>query len=98
MGRKVVKQVKLNRPEQPCAPAPDYNFSQCVKDKVSKRVGCYLPWQTAGNGEDNISDTDNTWEIILLIHLIRQNYENVHCIYFILESALHLNVQNNQIA
>ena len=39
-----VKWKRLNRPEQPCNPSPDYNFTQCVIESKAKQVGCSLPW------------------------------------------------------
>ena len=38
------KRKKLNRPEQPCNPSPDYNFTECVIESKAKKVGCTLPW------------------------------------------------------
>ena len=52
-----VKWKKLNRPEQPCNPSPDYNFTQCVIESKAKQVGCTLPWNKKIQG----------------IHLIKQH-------------------------
>ena len=39
-----VKWKQLNRPERPCNPSSDYNFTQCVIESKAKQVGCTLPW------------------------------------------------------
>ena len=36
----------LNRPEQPCEEAEDYNFLECVKTSQARRVGCRPPWDS----------------------------------------------------
>ena len=37
---------RLNRPEQPCEEAEDYNFLECVKTSQARRVGCRPPWDS----------------------------------------------------
>ena len=39
-----VKWKRLNQPEQPCNPSPNYNFTKCVIESKAKQVGCTLPW------------------------------------------------------
>ena len=39
-----IRWQKLNRPEAPCNPSPDYNFTDCVIESKAKKVGCRLPW------------------------------------------------------
>ena len=36
----------LNRPEQPCEEAEDYDFLQCVKTSQARMVGCRPPWDS----------------------------------------------------
>ena len=38
------KWKRKNRPEMPCIPSPDYNFTQCVIESKARQVGCTLPW------------------------------------------------------
>ena len=35
---------RLNRPEQPCEEAEDYDFLGCVKTNQAKMLGCRPPW------------------------------------------------------
>jgi hypothetical protein len=37
---KVVKHINLDRPDQPCSDKDDYSFTACVKNSVTKRIGC----------------------------------------------------------
>ena len=37
---KVVKHINLDRPEQPCSDNDDYNFTACIKNSVTKKIGC----------------------------------------------------------
>ena len=39
-----VKWKRMNLPERPCNPSPDYNFTECVIESKAKAVGCTLPW------------------------------------------------------
>jgi len=45
------KHVKLNRADYPCQESKDYNFRQCVKRSVYKRVGCKMDWDQQGYEE-----------------------------------------------
>ena len=36
----------LNRPEQPCEEAEEYDFLECVKTSQARRVGCRPPWDS----------------------------------------------------
>ena len=40
----MVQVEKLNRPDAPCNPSPDYKFTTCVKQSLAKIVNCSLPW------------------------------------------------------
>ena len=41
----IVTDVKeLNLPEDPCNPAPDYNYQTCFKLSLSRQVGCRTSW------------------------------------------------------
>ena len=39
----------LATPSNPCVEEPGYSFTTCVKESLSKKTGCRLPW-------DNLSD------------------------------------------
>ena len=40
----LTKHKKLNLGRRPCEEDPAYNFTVCVKEKLSEKVGCRLPW------------------------------------------------------
>ena len=44
---------KLNTPSSPCMEEHDYSFTTCVKEALSRTVGCRLPW-------DSLSDQRRT--------------------------------------
>ena len=37
---------KLDTPNNPCMEDPDYSFTTCVKESLSRKHGCRLPWDT----------------------------------------------------
>ena len=42
----VLTEVKeLNVPDDPCNEDPDFNFNQCIKEYISKTVGCRTKWE-----------------------------------------------------
>ena len=45
------KHVKLNRADYPCQESKDYDFRQCVKRSVYKKVGCKMDWDQQGYEE-----------------------------------------------
>ena len=48
------KWERRNRPELPCNPSPDYNFTECVIEGKAKMVGCTLPWNKKIQGIHSI--------------------------------------------
>ena len=40
----LTKHKKLNLDGRPCEEDPAYNFTVCIKEKLSEKVGCRLPW------------------------------------------------------
>ena len=40
----LTKHKRLNLDRRPCEEDPAYNFTVCIKEKLSSRVGCRLPW------------------------------------------------------
>ena len=48
------KWERRNRPELPCNPSPDYNFTKCVIKSKAKQVGCTLPWNKKIQGIHSI--------------------------------------------
>ena len=41
----VIRHEKLNRPDNPCDPDPDYNFGHCVDKSIMRKIGCQPPWR-----------------------------------------------------
>ena len=39
-----VQSERLNVPTKPCNADPDYSFTGCVRNAISRFVGCRLPW------------------------------------------------------
>ena len=53
----------LNRPEQPCEEAEDYDFLKCVKTSQARRVGCRPPWDSWSPDTIPLCQTmDQLWE------------------------------------
>ena len=42
---KVLKHEKLNQPNQPCNPSPEYDFTFCLEKNIITSVGCQPPWR-----------------------------------------------------
>ena len=42
---KAIRHEKLNRPDKPCEPSPEYNLASCLERSVIARAGCQPPWQ-----------------------------------------------------
>jgi hypothetical protein len=40
----VIYHVFLNKPENPCESSQSYSFTACIKNSLSHRIGCRLPW------------------------------------------------------
>ena len=40
----VIKQIKLNTPENPCLSSPDYTYQKCIEENVIKEIGCQPSW------------------------------------------------------
>merc|ERR1712130_36595 len=43
---RVVQHNNINVPNRPCNPDPSYSFTSCVKESLSKRIGCKLKWDS----------------------------------------------------
>ena len=37
---------KLDTPSNPCVEDPEYSFTTCIKESLSRKTGCRLPWDT----------------------------------------------------
>ena len=41
---KAIRHEKLNQPNQPCDPSPDYDFTFCLEKWIITNIGCQPPW------------------------------------------------------
>ena len=58
----VTKHIKLNRPEFPCNDSENYNFKRCVKESVSRKIGCRMEWD---------ADSDRSWPVCTSMDQLR---------------------------
>ena len=42
---KAIRHEKLNRPDKPCEPSPEYKLASCLEKSVVARAGCQPPWK-----------------------------------------------------
>ena len=47
----VTKHMKMNQKNNPCNEDPDYNFQLCVRNSLTSKVGCRLPWDLWSSSE-----------------------------------------------
>ena len=40
----LTKHKRLNQDRKPCESDPSYSFTVCIKEKLSEKLGCRLPW------------------------------------------------------
>ena len=48
---KTVREEKLNRAGHACNPDTDYRFKTCIRNTLSNRIGCRLPWDMDTKGK-----------------------------------------------
>ena len=49
----------MDKDDQRCNPSESYSFTRCVKNSVSKQIGCRLPWDQWSSGDIDICSTKN---------------------------------------
>ena len=54
----LTKHKRLNLDGRPCEEDLTYNFNTCIKEKLSAKVGCRLPWDTWSQQEREVCATD----------------------------------------
>ena len=42
---KAIRHEKLNRPDKPCEPSPEYKLASCLEKSVVARAGCQPIWK-----------------------------------------------------
>ena len=58
----LTKQKKLNLEGRPCEEDPSYSFATCVKEKLSQRIGCRLPWDKWSQQDRKICQSENEFK------------------------------------
>ena len=58
----MTKHIKINRPEFPCNESAEYQFRTCVKESVSRRIGCRMEWD---------QDSDQAWALCTTLAQLR---------------------------
>ena len=48
---------KLNLPRKPCNDDPTYNYRSCIKESLSKMIGCRMPWDKDSDQARSICST-----------------------------------------
>ena len=69
----LTKHKRLNLDRRPCEEDPSYRFTACVKEKLSEKVGCKLPWANKrGNQGQAVCETEQ--EFVRFEKLYRELY------------------------
>ena len=56
---KPIRHEKLNLPNSPCEPSPDYNFGECVDASLMSKAGCKVPWSRVNMNSTSLPLCDN---------------------------------------
>ena len=56
------KHININQPEKPCNVSPSHSFRRCVKESVSRKIGCRMVWDL---------DSDPSWPLCNQIEQLR---------------------------
>ena len=54
----LTKHKRLNLDRRPCEEDPSYSFTVCIKEKLSKKIGCRLPWDKLSQQERSICTSE----------------------------------------
>ena len=58
----MTKHIKINRPGFPCNESENYKFRTCVKESVSKKIGCRMEWDV---------DSEQGWPLCTTMEQLR---------------------------
>ena len=53
----LTRHKNLNGERKPCEEDPGYNFTFCIKENLSEKIGCRLPWDTWSQQERVVCTT-----------------------------------------
>ena len=74
---------EVDHPEDPCETDSNYNFQTCVKESLSKQVGCRLPWDPSTNQDLPKCGSLNEYRCLAFLLLLKQKIKiNMICRHF----------------
>ena len=63
-----INHVRLNQPNRPCKDSQEYSFTACLKNSLSRKLGCRLSWDSWSNmkipkctEKDEVENYENEW-------------------------------------
>ena len=63
-----INHFRLNQPNRPCKDSHDYSFTACLKNSLSRKLGCRLSWDSWSNmkipkctEKDDVENYENEW-------------------------------------
>ena len=83
---KAIRHEKLNRPDKPCEPSPEYKLASCLEKSVVARAGCQPPWKRfTVDGQptcDNVSLLNQFGEEYTTFYNMERHqlYEETNCL------------------
>ena len=54
----LTKHKKLNLDRSPCEEDPSYSFTTCIKEKLSQKIGCRLPWDQWSQQDRKVCESE----------------------------------------
>ena len=61
----LTERVEYNTPSDPCMEDTSYSFHTCIKESLSAKAGCRLPWDTTSSQERPVCATLEQYEPII---------------------------------
>ena len=58
----LTKHKKLNLDRSPCEEDPSYSFTTCIKEKLSQKFGCRLPWDRWSQQDRKVCEFENEFK------------------------------------
>ena len=71
----LTKHKRLNLDRRPCEEDPFYSFTICIKEKLSKKIGCRLPWDTWSQQKRSVCTSGGQFKQFELFYLSLLNAE-----------------------
>ena len=71
----LTKHKRLNLDRRPCEEDPFYSFTVCIKEKLSKKIGCRLPWDKWSPQERPVCTSEEQFNLFELLYSSLLNAE-----------------------